>query len=381
MFRLRLVIAFVLLGCGAPASHPTYSDASTTLDSGSEIDGSDAFSVALDSIRSRHEVPALAALELRAGHVHRASAVGVRRLDDTRLVTTDDRWHLGSCGKAMSAALFALLADGGGIGFDTTLEAAFPELEIHEEMRSVTLYQLLVHRGGLPEDRVPTSEIIELLSIPGAPRDARAELARRILSRPPEVAPNTEMRYSNFGYVIVGAALERVSNATFEDLMRTRLFMPLEMNSCGFGPPAAVDEQAVAGHISSGAELVPVPAFDNPAFLAPAGTMHCSLSDWARFVDWTMTNASDALSLSEAAYARLRMPTSDGYAPGFFVTSREWARGPLLTHAGSNGSFLAVVWAIPEERRALFAVTNTGAPVAVAATDEAIRLMLEFDEP
>lgn len=380
MIRPWFVLMFVL-GCGAPASPPTSSDASAVPDSGSETEGPDAFSVALESIRSSHEVPALAALELRAGHVHRTSAVGLRRLDDARAVTTSDRWHLGSCGKAMTAALFALFASEDGIGFDTTLEDAFPELELDEAMKRVTLYQLLVHRGGLPDDRTPTPDVIELLSISGAPRDARTELARRVLSRPPTVTPNTEMHYSNFGYVIVGAALERATNRTFEDLMRTRLFAPLQMDSCGFGPPAAVHEDAPAGHLEMEGALVPVPEFDNPAFLAPAGTVHCSLSDWARFVDWTMTNTRDVLPLSESAYARLHRPTSDGYAPGFIVTSREWARGPLFTHAGSNGSFYAVVWAIPEEGRAFFAVTNAGTSNAMTAANDTLRMMLGFDEP
>lgn len=377
MTRSALVIVLTLSGCGGPPNQVAAPDSSMPPDNGHEAaETPDTFLAELESLRINSGIPALAALELRDGSVHRVAAVGTRRSDGDAQVRSDDPWHLASCGKAMTAALLAGIVEDGAIGFDTTLETVFPDLEIESSMRRVTLYQLLVHRGGLPDDRTPTPEIIELLSIAGAPRDARAELARRLLSRPPAVTPDTEMRYSNFGYVLIGAALERVTHTSFEELMQDRLFAPLEMNSCGFGPPAAADEHAPSGHLMSEGALSPVPTFDNPAFLAPAGTVHCSLIDWARFIDWTMTTTSEVLPLSESSYARLRTPTSDGYAPGFMVTRRDWASGPLYTHAGTNGSFFAVVWAIPAERRALFAVTNAATSGAQSAANGAIALMI-----
>ncbi|UJR79659.1 serine hydrolase domain-containing protein [Sandaracinus amylolyticus] len=384
-FARRALLALVLCGC-APAPFTTpdasmISDASVTPDAGGEDAGPrDDFSTALENLRSEHGVPALAALELRDGEIARTAAVGLRRADDTALVTTDDRWHLGSCTKAMTAALLALVAQDGTLSLDTTLAEAFAGLEIHESMRGVTLYDLLVHRAGLEPDGTPSPETIELLGIPGPVREARAELARRVLSRGPAIEPRTETRYSNIGYILVGAALERATGASWEDLLHTRLLTPLGMTSCGFGPPAATHDDAPSGHVLSNGALEPVPTFDNPPLLGPAGTVHCTLADWARFVDWTMSPPeSGPLALSTDAHARLVTPTSDGWAPGWQVTSRLWARGPVLVHGGSNTTFYVVVWALPEERRALFAATNVFGDPGVLATDGAIGWMLEHD--
>jgi CubicO group peptidase (beta-lactamase class C family) len=378
-------LAAVLVGCGATMPE-------NTLDAAHEepppVDGgadaarpSTAFSVLLENARAAHGVPALAALELREGQVVHAAAVGVRRVDREDAVSDTDPWHLGSCTKAMTAAVVARLADRGVVSFDSTMAELFPDLAIDPALRDVTLHQLLVHRGGLPEDRAPTPDIVELLTIAGPVREARAEVARRVLSRPPAVAPGTETRYSNFGYVLVGAALERATHRSWEELVEAELFEPLALGSCGFGPPAAERSDAPSGHLARDGALEPVPRFDNPPLLGPAGTVHCSLSDWARFVDWTMAPpTSGPLALSEASQARLRTPTSDGFAAGWLVATRPWARGPVLFHRGSNTSFLAVVWAVPEERRVLLAATNAATEGGRAALEAAIVGMIESDE-
>lgn len=387
--KMRILVAslLALAGCGGASTDVVDAalspDADVHDDAGGENeDGGeplDPLAVGLEALRAQHGLPALAALEIRDGEVKRQGAVGLRRSDGEEPVSLDDRWHLGSCTKAMTAALLALVAEEGALDFDTTLEAAFPDLEIDEAMRSVTLHQLLVHRGGLPDDRMPTPDIVELLTIEGPPREARAEVARRLLARPPAVTPDTETHYSNLGYVLIGAALERAMDENWEALIETRIFAPLEMSSCGFGPPAATYADAPSGHIEQGDDFVPVPSVDNPALLGPAGTVHCSLADWARFVDWTMAPGRGPL-LSEEAVERMRTPSPDGFAPGWMVTSRDWANGPLFTHAGSNGTFFAVAWSVPEERRALLAAVNAGTSGAMTAADGAIATLIALGD-
>ena len=383
---LVAALALVMLSC-APAAESVRVDASVPVDASigdasedRDSGAPDELSVVLENARARAGVPALAALEIEDGEVVQEAAVGRRRADAEAEVTLDDRWHLGSCTKAMTAALVALIAGDGALGFDTTLAEAFPGEEIHEQLRSVTLHQLLIHRAGLPEDRAPTPDIIELLSIAGPVREARAEVARRLLALAPAVAPGTETRYSNFGYVLVGAALERATGERWEDLLTARLFAPLGMTSCGFGAPDASHAASPTGHVASseGGSLRPVPGFDNAPLLGPAGTVHCTLRDWARFVDWSMQPPADGpVALSPEAQARLRTPSEDGFASGWLVTTQPWATGPVFVHQGSNTAFLAVVWSVPEERRALFAVTNAATAGAGQALDAAILGMLD----
>ena len=64
--------------------------------------------------------------------------------------------------------------------------------------------------------------------------------------------------YSNAGYIIVGAILERVSGKQWETLIRDRLFTPLKMTSAGFGPPSKSNQTDQPwGHLNRGGNFVP----------------------------------------------------------------------------------------------------------------------------
>jgi CubicO group peptidase (beta-lactamase class C family) len=96
-----------------------------------------------------------------------------------------------------------------------------------------------------------------------------------VLEKKPAATPDTHFAYSNFGYMVAGAMLEQVAQRSWEQLLQEHLFKPLRMRTAGFGPP-----KQVAGH--NGKPPRP-PVFDNPPVLGPAGTVHCSLRDWAAF--------------------------------------------------------------------------------------------------
>src|SRR5437868_2514281 len=67
----------------------------------------------LEPIRRAHRLPALAAMVLRDGKVVARGAVGLRKAGWTTPVTIDDRFHIGSCTKSMTATLVAMLVDQG----------------------------------------------------------------------------------------------------------------------------------------------------------------------------------------------------------------------------------------------------------------------------
>lgn len=76
---------------------------------------------------------------------------GVRKINDTTPVTVNDLWHLGSDTKAMTATLIGRLVEQREIRWESTLAEIFPELasSMRDEMKAVTVKQLLSHRAGL----------------------------------------------------------------------------------------------------------------------------------------------------------------------------------------------------------------------------------------
>ncbi len=333
----------------------------------------------LEPIRVRGGLPGLAAAIITPDGIAAIGAVGVRRSGDPTRVTPDDAWHLGSDTKAMTATLFALYVDEGKIAFGTTLAQAFPSWasKMDPAYRGVTMQALLAHRGGLPHD-VPSDVFASLPRTGADSRAARLAAIQAVLALPPEVPPDTKFAYSNAGYMIIGAVLEELTDTSWETLMRARLFEPLGMSSCGFGPPAApgqVDQPWP--HLVTAGELEPVPtgpAADNPPALGPAGTVHCSLGDWGKFVRMHLAGArGESRFVSAASFAKLHTPyPGEEYAGGWIVTKRPWAHGVALTHGGSNGMWFANVWLAPGLDRAFLVATNRGDATAAQATDEVV---------
>ena len=316
-------------------------------------------SAALEPIRAKGDVPALAAAAFRGGELLAIGSAGVRRKghDDER-VTNDDRWHLGSDTKAMTAWLVAMQIERGALHFEDTLGALFGD-GVNEKLRAVTIEQLLQHRGGFAAS--PGGEMMLDLWKEGEDSVARARWVAKLLAEPPPHAPGA-FEYSNSSYIVLGAALEHATKRSWEDSMRSDLFEPLGMSSCGFGAPA---RDAPWGHRKIGDELVavaPGPLADNAPILGPAGRVHCSLRDWGKFLAVVLAGMRGERG---PVVKRLYTPPSideHRYAGGWMWAERPWAGGAVATHSGSNTMWLATAWLAPAKNLAFVAATNVFDP-------------------
>src|SRR5262245_56595209 len=108
----------------------------------------------IEPIRQQHHVPALGAALVSNEGVVASGVTGVRKKDTDVAVTINDRWHLGSNTKAMTAVIVATLVEGGKLSWETTIGQIFPELSesFPEKFRAITVTQLLSHHAGLPAD-------------------------------------------------------------------------------------------------------------------------------------------------------------------------------------------------------------------------------------
>jgi CubicO group peptidase (beta-lactamase class C family) len=318
----------------------------------------------LAPIRKQHNMPALGAAVIVDGKLVALGVDGVRKLGDATLVTRDDLWHLGSCTKAMTATLLAQQVALGKLSFATTVGEALPKLRagMHAESRQITIEQLLQHRSGLPS-QPPTAQWLELFDFEGTTIEARREVAATMLAKPPEAKPGERFLYSNAGYMIAGAVLEAVTGKSWQELLQADLFVPLAMQHVGFGPPGRdghVDQPW--GHVTGKRGSVAMFA-DNPPALGPAGTVHASLSDWAKFVALHLGVAAQQASPllgTKMLRALHTPPTGADYALGWVATTRAWAPGPILWHNGSNTMWYAVTWLAPEAKFAVLVTCNHG---------------------
>ncbi len=342
----------------------------------------------ITTVRAKHDVPALAGAIVRLdgdpSPIAALGADGVRKLGDETKATAEDLWHIGSCGKAITATGIARLVDGGKLGWDTTLEKALPKLResMHEDYRNVTIEQLLTHRSGLPGG-LPQKRPKIWMALWGAKGELtarRAGVASALLAEEPESAPGTKYEYANAGYLIAAYVAEVVTETPWETLVQAEVLTPLKMTSAGFGPPGSPTNVLQPwAHRAVPKGLHPIPAgpmADNPQGFVPAGAIHLTLADWGRFVAAHLRGArGEGEFLKPQTWKALHEPPEGAdYAKGWSVTKRGWAAGEggsgvTLTHGGSNTMWYATVWAAPERGFAVLVVCNAGNAAAAKACD------------
>src|SRR2546423_1015477 len=150
------------------------------------------------------------------------------------------------------------------------------------------------------------------------------------------------------------------------------------MDSAGFGPPGTIGGvDQPWGHIRKLGINVPVQE-DNPPAIAPAGRVHCSLDDLARFTIFQMEGERTGGLLKPETFRKLHTPPAGGdYACGWVVAKRGWAGGNALTHSGSNTMWYAVMWLAPEKNFSVVVGTNIAGPDAEQGCDEVAAAMIK----
>ena len=336
-------------------------------------DSAENLNTLLEPILKKFDLPALAGAIVTSKGLAAVGAVGVRKYGTDTPVTVNDQFHLGSDTKAMTATLLATLVEEGKLSWTTTLEQAFPELvsKMNPTHRKVTLGQLLSHRAGFTDDSWPKGKTFgDMYALPGTPREQRAAYVAMVLTEPPAAEPGSKYLYSNRSYAVAGAIAEKVANDSWESLMQKRIFQPLGMQTCGFGAmgtPGNTDAKKIDQPwqhkllLTWHRPIEPGPQADNPPVIGPAGTVHCSIIDWGKFLTAHLRGEQGLPGiLKPETFKRLHTPPYGDYAFGWLVLDRPWAGGRVFNHAGSNTMNYAVVWMAPAKDFAVLVMTNQG---------------------
>jgi len=305
----------------------------------------------------------------------------VRKLGDPTPVTADDYIHLGSNTKAMTATLIAILIEEGKLTWNTTLGQALGNYtgNINPQFRNATIYQLATHASGFTEDTTlgDRSFWISLWNMTALP--GREQYVQRALASTP-ANPLGTFEYSNINYVTLGFLIDRLVGP-WEDVIKERLWKPLNMTACGFGPvpessDTSVDNPWAHALNPTNQQIVPVPrspATDNPPAIAPAGTVHCRPSSYTKFLALHLgglTQKSTAL-LKPETFAVLLQGGDDDYVPGGWVKQKQDPRvaGNWWIHSGSNTyNYLTAILA-PGRDEAYLSYTNIGTTQAANGTN------------
>lgn len=316
----------------------------------------------LAAFRDRHRLAAVGAAVLEADRRIDGEVVGVTRRGGADSASISDAWHIGSCAKSLTAALYARLVEKGRAEWGARITDLFPDLaeSVHPGWSVATIDELLTCRSGLPSN--PTRAAMSAAYGDQRPAvEQRTAVARAALTDPPR--GHGRFRYSNLGYVLAGAAIDRLTGRPFESLLRSEILDPLGVTTAGFGPPPRLwghRPRVQIGNLCLGRGDPAGPAdirSDNPPLLTPAGRLHLSLPDWACVQRLFLDGAG---LLSPASLDHLLRPPSDGRGMAMGWAASRGFPGIALGMQGSNTAWAATALMSDDRGRMAMVITNDG---------------------
>lgn len=324
--------------------------------------------IALAQVEGR--APSLAAGVVRDGRLVWTGSRGA--VDEVAAAQT--QYRIGSITKTFVAVLVMRLRDEGLLRLSDRLEQHLPGLAAGAEERAgqgPTIAELLSHTAGLAsETPSPWWE--------RTPGQLRPELSD-VLSQPPTKHPAGRVfHYSNVGFALLGALVERLRGEGWGDVLRRELLEPLGMTRTSLEPQAP--------HVSGWAVhpwadvLLPEPSAQT-GWMAPAGELWSTVTDLARWAAF-LANGDDKVlsldSLKEMRTACTAVRDGAGYGLGLQLFSH---RGhDYAGHGGSMPGFIATLWIDPAERLGAVLLANTTAGIPVAqVTADLLRIVAEHE--
>lgn len=249
--------------------------------------------------------PGLYGLVTEAGRPVFTGAVGVADLDGTRPIGASDRYRIGSVTKLYVATLVLQLAADGVLGLDDTVDDRLPGLVPGGE--DITVETLLRLRSGLP-DYVPRL-------FPDPPTDLSAldqywspeQLVEASLARPDRLPANSQYRYSNTDYILLGMIVEQATGQRVDAQLWQRIIKPLGLTGTTF---PTVDPYLRGPHAKGYLRTSPDAPYVEITTITPSeswtsGAIVATAADVAAFLDGLFGGAL----LPPAYLARMTDPT------------------------------------------------------------------------
>jgi CubicO group peptidase (beta-lactamase class C family) len=321
----------------------------------------------LERVRLEHGLPGLAAAVVNGAGGTVSGVAGVRCWRDQAKLQLDDRFHIASCTKSWTATLAANAVKEGRLRWTTTLAESLPSLatRMRSEYASATLEQLLAHEAKLPAYTQPSARRVEeMRALSGSNAEQRLTFLGQVLAEMPNSATG-DGAYSNAGYAAVGAMVESTAGLSWEELIQRELAEPLRMTTVGFGYPATdTATNQPRGHARDGRTTVELP-LDETRQLAvclwPAGAVHCSIGDLARYAGDHLNGLRGRPALlPPASYENLHRRRGDSVFTLGWGIARDARWGVTHFGAGSGGWFFVRIVIVPEHNAAVVIASNSG---------------------
>ncbi len=310
------------------------------------------FQAELDSLRVAHGLPGVTAAFILPDGRCAGVASGSVDLEGQTPLPVDARMPAGSVGKTFVAAVVLALVQEGKLELDDRVADWLGDQDWYARLPNgpeLTVRMLLNHTSGIGEYYSDPGFVAELQSrlagdgLSPEPEFSIREQITYVLDREPLCLPGEEFHYADTNYLLVGLIVEKAAGTRYEDELRRRFLVPLELTLTSSARHRRIPG-VVQGHLLD----------DNP-FGLPAEALRDGQYVLHPALEWTgggvVTNPRDLVRWAKSLYEERALPKPylqelTAPSPGSRVTWEEWdseggthyGLGVFVRHTGDLGT-------------------------------------------
>jgi CubicO group peptidase (beta-lactamase class C family) len=250
--------------------------------------------------------------------------------------TLGTQFRIASLNKMFTAVAILQLVQAGRITLDATLDEYLPSYPNAELARSVTIHHLLTHTGGTGDIFGP------LYAQHRQELHGLQDYVTLLGPRGTELTPGSEWRYSNYGFILLGLVIEKVSGQSYYDYVAEHVYRPAHMTATSSLPESASVPRRAVGYMRFRPERTPKPKpgqswWPNTDTLPHRGTSagggYSTVTDLLAFARALQNHELlDAEHTALLTQGKVDMPGGDKYAYGF--VEQEIAGVTCFGHGG-----------------------------------------------
>jgi CubicO group peptidase (beta-lactamase class C family) len=288
--------------------------------------------------------PGGVALIAQSGRIIYKKAFGMANMELNVPMREEMVFNIGSMTKQFTAVAILQLMEQGKLSLQDEITKYLPDYPVNGQ--KITVEHLLTHTGG-----IPASEPVAMTRLQGEKRLVTLpEIIATFKNRPLDFAPGTKMIYSNNGYMLLGAIIEKVSGVPYPEYLRKNIFIPAGMTETHFGDDYILIKNRAASYVYSRTESQFLNAHNDKVETAySAGGIQSTAEDLFK---WNQALGSHRLIKKESlekARSEYKLPNGKGtnYGYGWFIGN---IQGSLIVeHGGNMGGFMCHAIYLPRE--------------------------------
>ena len=310
------------------------------------------------------DVPGLALAVVADGRVVWAKGFGQRNIEKNLPMTADTLLPIGSITKSFTTLAMGMLVDEGRLEWDKPVRTYVPEFRAADEILTARLTprDLVTHRTGLPRhdlvwfnnQDLSREQIVGRLAHLGASEDLRARY-----------------QYNNLMFLAGGFLVERLTGKPWEEVIRERVFAPLDMKRSTFSDAEAErDPDHARGYREDDGRILLRP-FREVGNMGPVGSISSSANEMARYAllqlnrgkvgDRQLVQPSTLREMHTPQVSHGTLPDQPELGPASYGLgwNIDTYRGKLrVAHGGNIDGFSALLTLFPNDGLAVVALSN-----------------------